>query len=75
MIRILLSPRLRIQSISNPSKSYDLLGFCFSDNFKIFGCASTYFWLKYAGGKMTIIESNDNDVEPVEVDLLIIAVS
>lgn len=39
------------------------------------GLASTYFWLKYAGGKMTIIESNDNDVEPVEVDRLIIAVS
>ena len=37
--------------------------------------ASTYFWLTYAGGKMTVIASDGNDVEPVEVDRLIIAVS
>lgn len=39
------------------------------------GGASSYFWLRYAGGKMTVVASDDNDVEPVEVDRLIIAVS
>jgi CopA family copper-resistance protein len=39
------------------------------------GGASTYFWLTYAGGKMTVIASDGNDVDPVEVDRLIIAVS
>ena len=39
------------------------------------GGASTYFWLSYAGGKMTVVASDGNDVEPVEVDRLIIAVS
>lgn len=37
--------------------------------------ASDYFWLKYAGGKITVVASDGNDVEPVEVDRLIIAVS
>lgn len=37
--------------------------------------ASTYFWLKYSGGKMTVVATDGNDVEPVEVDRLIIAVS
>lgn len=37
--------------------------------------ASSYFWLRYAGGKMTVVASDGNDVEPVEVDRLIIAVS
>lgn len=39
------------------------------------GGASTYFWLNYAGGKMTVVASDGNDVEPVEVDRLIVAVS
>ena len=39
------------------------------------GGASTYFWLTYAGGKITVVASDGNDVEPVEVDRLIIAVS
>jgi FtsP/CotA-like multicopper oxidase with cupredoxin domain len=39
------------------------------------GGASTYFWLKYAGGKMTVVANDGNDIEPVEVDRLIIAVS
>lgn len=39
------------------------------------GGASTYFWLSYAGGKMTVVASDGNDVAPVEVDRLIIAVS
>ncbi len=39
------------------------------------GGASTYFWLNYAGGKITVVANDGNDVEPVEVDRLIIAVS
>lgn len=39
------------------------------------GGASTYFWLSYAGGKMTVVANDGNDVEPVEVDRLMIAVS
>jgi CopA family copper-resistance protein len=39
------------------------------------GGASTYFWLSYAGGKITVVANDGNDVEPVEVDRLIIAVS
>jgi CopA family copper-resistance protein len=39
------------------------------------GGASSYFWLRYAGGKMTVVASDGNDVEPIEVDRLIIAVS
>ena len=39
------------------------------------GGASTYFWLQYAGGKMTVVANDGNDVEPVEVDRLLIAVS
>ena len=37
--------------------------------------ASSYFWLTYAGGKITVVASDGNDVEPTEVDRLIIAVS
>ncbi|MEO5999125.1 MAG: multicopper oxidase domain-containing protein [Chitinophagaceae bacterium] len=37
--------------------------------------ASDYFWLKYAGGKITVVATDGNDVEPVEVDRLIIAAS
>lgn len=39
------------------------------------GGASTYFWLNYAGGKITVVASDGNDVEPVAVDRLMIAVS
>lgn len=39
------------------------------------GGASSYFWLKYGGGKMTVVANDGNDVEPVEVDRLLIAVS
>lgn len=37
--------------------------------------ASDYFWLKYAGGKITVVATDGNDVEPVEVDRLLVAVS
>jgi CopA family copper-resistance protein len=39
------------------------------------GGASTYFWLTYAGGKITVVANDGNDVVPVEVDRLLIAVS
>ncbi|MGY4386701.1 hypothetical protein ACVWYN_003761, partial [Pedobacter sp. UYP24] len=39
------------------------------------GGASSYFWLKYAGGKVTVVATDGNDVDPVEVDRLIIAPS
>ena len=37
--------------------------------------ASSYFWLNYAGGKITVVANDGNDVEPVEVDRLLIGVS
>jgi len=37
--------------------------------------ASSYFWIKYAGGKITVVASDGLDVDPVEVDRLIIGVS
>ncbi|PVD51300.1 copper oxidase [Terrimonas sp.] len=39
------------------------------------GSSSTYFWLNYAGGKITVVASDGIDVQPVEVDRLIVAVS
>ncbi len=39
------------------------------------GSSSTYFWLNYAGGKITIIANDGPDVVPVEVDRMIIAVA
>ena len=39
------------------------------------GGASSYFWLTYSGGKITVVATDGNDVEPVEVDRLIISVS
>ncbi len=39
------------------------------------GGASSYFWMKYAGGKITVVANDGNDVEPVGVDRLIIGVS
>ncbi|MEP7169883.1 MAG: multicopper oxidase domain-containing protein, partial [Bacteroidota bacterium] len=39
------------------------------------GGASTYFWLTYSGGKIIVVGNDGNDVEPVEVDRLLIAVA
>jgi CopA family copper-resistance protein len=39
------------------------------------GSSSTYFWLKYAGGKITVAANDGEDVQPVPVDRLIIAVA
>ena len=37
--------------------------------------ASDNFWLSYSGGKITVIATDGNDVVPVDVDRLLIAVS
>ncbi|ACU59787.1 multicopper oxidase domain-containing protein [Chitinophaga pinensis] len=39
------------------------------------GSSSTYFWLKYAGGKITVVANDGMDVEPVIVDRLIVGVA
>ena len=39
------------------------------------GASSSYFWLNYGGGKITILGSDGNETEPVEVDRLIVGVS
>ncbi|WP_431217114.1 multicopper oxidase domain-containing protein [Puia sp. P3] len=39
------------------------------------GGASSYFWLTYSGGKITVVATDGNDVQPVQVDRLLIAVS
>ena len=39
------------------------------------GSSSTYFWLNYAGGKITVVANDGKDVAPVEVDRMIIAVA
>ncbi len=36
---------------------------------------SSYFWIQYAGGKLTVIANDGNEVVPVEVDRLIVGVS
>ena len=37
--------------------------------------SSTYFWLNYGGGKFKVVANDGNDVEPVEVDRLIVGIS
>lgn len=39
------------------------------------GSASTYFWLQFAGSQLSVIASDGMDVEPVEVDRMLIAVA
>jgi FtsP/CotA-like multicopper oxidase with cupredoxin domain len=39
------------------------------------GSSSTYFWLRYAGGPVTVVATDGKDVEPVIVDRLIVGVS
>ena len=39
------------------------------------GSSSTYFWLQFAGGKLTVVANDGQDVVPVDVDRLIIGVS
>lgn len=39
------------------------------------GSSATYFWLQFAGGKITVAANDGKDVAPVEVDRMIIAVA
>ena len=39
------------------------------------GGSSSYFWLLYAGGKMKVVAADGLDVQPVEVDKILIAVA
>jgi FtsP/CotA-like multicopper oxidase with cupredoxin domain len=39
------------------------------------GSSSTYFWLQYAGGKITVVANDGPDIEPVDVDRMLIAVA
>lgn len=39
------------------------------------GSSSTYFWLQFGGGKIWVVGTDGQSVEPVEVDRLIVGVS
>lgn len=39
------------------------------------GSSSTYFWLKYAGSRLTVVANDGKDVVPVEADRMLIGVS
>ena len=39
------------------------------------GSSSTYFWLGWAGGKMQVVANDGEDVQPVEVDRMIVGVA
>lgn len=39
------------------------------------GSSSTYFWLQFAGGKLTVVANDGAEVQPVEVDRMIVGVS
>ncbi|NCI46767.1 multicopper oxidase family protein [Sediminibacterium soli] len=39
------------------------------------GSSSTYFWLRFAGGKITVVATDGKEVEPVAADRLIVGVS
>lgn len=39
------------------------------------GSSSTYFWVRFAGGKMSVVANDGADVVPVDVDRLMIGIS
>lgn len=39
------------------------------------GSSSTYFWVQFAGGKMSVVANDGAEVEPVEIDRFIVGVS
>lgn len=62
----------------NGKPSFNEPGFKAGDKVKlkvVNAGASTYFWLGYAGGKITVVGNDGNDMEPVGVDRLIVAPS
>lgn len=63
---------------SNGKAENHALGFKGGDTVKlrvVNGSSSTYFWLNYGGGKITVVANDGKDVEPVTVDRLLISVS
>lgn len=64
--------------LANGKESQDFVKFRAGDKVRlriVNGGASSYFWLTYSGGKMTVVASDGNDVQPVEVDRMIIGPS
>ncbi len=62
----------------NGKKEYQLSQFKAGDKVRLRianGGGSDYFWLTYSGGKITVVANDGNDVQPVEVDRLLIGVS
>ncbi|HXP50969.1 MAG TPA: multicopper oxidase domain-containing protein, partial [Bacteroidia bacterium] len=62
----------------NGQQEQKLANFKAGDKLKlriINGSSSTYFWLQYAGGKMSVVASDGHDVVPVEADRMIIAIA
>ncbi|MGP8216391.1 MAG: multicopper oxidase domain-containing protein [Bacteroidia bacterium] len=62
----------------NGRQEQKLAGFKAGDKVKlriINGSSSTYFWLQYAGGKMSVVASDGHDIVPVEADRMIIAIA
>ncbi len=39
------------------------------------GSASTYFWIQFAGGQLSVVASDGIDTEPVQVDRMLIAIA
>ncbi len=71
--KILLNgkPELTIKNINgHPLKAGDSLRLNFSN-----GGAASNFWLTYSGGKITVVANDGNDIVPIAVDRLLIAVS
>ncbi|NBW36308.1 MAG: copper oxidase [Cytophagia bacterium] len=66
----------RVLSNGKPERAYKNLQPGDSIRIRIInGSASTYFWLSYAGGKISVVASDGMDVVPVGVDRLIVGVS
>jgi FtsP/CotA-like multicopper oxidase with cupredoxin domain len=66
------------QFLLNGSPSSKLQKFKAGDKVRlrvVNGAASTYFWLKFSGGKLMVVASDGNDVMPVMVDDMIIGPS
>ena len=64
--------------LANGKPENAMPGFKAGDRIKlriVNSAASSYFWLQYAAGKITVIGNDGNDVAPVEVDRLIIGVA
>ena len=64
--------------LSNGKKEQNLSELKAGDKIKlriINGSSSTYFWLQYAGSKISVVASDGKDVVPVDVDRMMIAVA